>query len=201
MPTLRRLHRRHCTRPRTPPPPVQNGKYYQLLMRPKGRRKGRSPICAAAGTLCHSQFEVNRMDRSLPTHSRSRGQGAAPGVRIGVGRLGAGRRGRARASAIRVHGAAESRQLRLQTPLAVRRLVCRHRRSRQAGGREHLTSPTAAPQGRAAKGQPEALAPKDMFPGLPDDHPLQRVLQELAAGVPRPARRRRGRRRRRARAS
>ena len=117
-------------------------------MRPKGRRKAIPPICRTGRhTSVTLTREDNRMDRSLPSHSTSRIEDAAPGVRVGLGRVGVGRRGRARASARNRPRAIEAGRRPDAGPRAG--LLCRHRRPRQAGGREHSRQRRQPAEGRA----------------------------------------------------
>ena len=77
----------------------------------------------------------------------------------------------------------------MQTPSAARRFLCRHRRAREAGGRQHLTSPTAAPKVAQGPKGGAARARAAAIPARPARrHPLNEFFKNLPQGVPRPAR-------------
>ena len=163
--------------------------YYQVLMRPKGRRKARLAYIRSDSRtpVSHSHIEVNRMDRSSPQPSRAARRHAAPGIRLGAwpawpwpARSVLGLPPHSVQAQLKSDGAAD----------AVGRAPCPLPTSSSASSRRwsasHVT--TAAPkvaQARPKGSPPKGFNPRDFFPDLPDDHPLQRVLQEPAQGVAR----------------
>src|SRR6185503_19630628 len=152
-------------------------------MRPKGRRKATSPICRAGRLRVFTlNREVNRMVRSLPNHSASRTRtrrlayaSAVAGLAL-AGVVGLGLPQSAVRAQLKPDGAGV--QMPGRAPISFADIVDRVKPAVVSiqvtnGGQPKVAQGPQGPRG------PRGGSPRDLFPGLPDDHPLNEFFKNL----------------------